>query len=450
MNMLFCAASPGLYSFFTTKAYPASFFPFPVEVDAILDFSACTTDNKRKTLKATNTRNRKMRADIVTMNAALSDIFLANLPKVIPKTYEPICMKHPNMVFLHMFEWFITKYGKTMAKDRKDNRQRMAADWHPSNGFEPLATCLFIGASFVSTARYPMDDCDVINIGLRIIKCCGMYSEDYKNWIARKNKTPAIVETINSFKKCWANVIALVNQTAVPASQHGYGMAAMDNNVLLALYSESLANFGAAYAATQESIKTQATSLASMQGQLTNIQQFCMNVGQQPPPNIYAPTQQQHTSNNHFGRCNGVSSGRSNGSGDFPQQPTWFGGSKAGAQQPTRPPNPYISIGRIGTSAQCMAVMLKTGTQAQRVDIGTRHTILTRPVPTSWADWSPECTRPSYRRCMDALHPPAIAPSSSSAHSNTHQGHTTQPKARLPHPHSLEECNLPAAPTTNG
>jgi hypothetical protein len=128
MNMLFCAVSPGLYSFFTTKAYPASFFPFPVEVDAIPDFSACTTDNERETLKATNARDRKMRADIVTMNAAISDVFLANLPKAIRETYEPICMKQPNMVFLHMFDWFITKYGKTTAKDCKDNQQRMAAD----------------------------------------------------------------------------------------------------------------------------------------------------------------------------------------------------------------------------------------------------------------------------------------------------------------------------------
>jgi hypothetical protein len=85
---------------------------------------------------------------------------------------------------------------------------------------------------------------------------------------------------IDSFKEYWANVIALVNQTAILASQHGYGMAAMDNNALHASHSKSPANFGAAYAATQESIKTQATSLASMQGQLTNIQQFCMNVGQ--------------------------------------------------------------------------------------------------------------------------------------------------------------------------
>jgi hypothetical protein len=137
----------------------------------------------------------------------------------------------------------------------------------------------------------------------------------------------------------------LVNQTSIPAVQHGYGMAAMDDDALLALYSKLLANFGAAYAATQETIKNQATSMAAMQGQLTNIQQFCMAVGQQPPPTIYAPTQQQHMSNNCHCRRNGGGhkggSGSGNGSGGIPQQPTWFSGNGAGAQQPPCPPTPY-------------------------------------------------------------------------------------------------------------
>ncbi len=123
MNMLFCAASPGLYSFFTQEAYPANYFPFPVEVDAVPDFSACNSDNKSETLKDTNARDQKTRADIVTMNAALSDVFLANLPTAIRETFEPICMKEPNTVFIHMFDWFITKYGKTTTEDRKANCQ---------------------------------------------------------------------------------------------------------------------------------------------------------------------------------------------------------------------------------------------------------------------------------------------------------------------------------------
>jgi hypothetical protein len=160
MNMLFCAASPGLYSFFTTEAYPASFFLFPTEVDAVPDFFGCTTNNARETLKSTHALVCKTRADIVTMNAALMDVFLSQLPKSIRKTYEPICMKQPNTVFLHMFGWFIGKYGKMTTEDRKENQKRMTANWHPSDGFELLAMRLFIGALYASTARYPMEERD--------------------------------------------------------------------------------------------------------------------------------------------------------------------------------------------------------------------------------------------------------------------------------------------------
>jgi hypothetical protein len=327
------------------EAYPASFLPFPPEVDTAPNFSSCTSDNERETLKATNACNQKTRADIITMNAALSDFFLAILPKAICKTYEPICMKQPNTVFLHMFDWFINKYGKTTSKDCKENRQKMAADWHLYNGFEPLATHLFIGASYASAAHYLMNNHDVINIGLGVIKQCRMYSEEYKNWIAHKSETPAIVKMMDSFKEYWARSITLINQTSILAAQHGYSMAATDDNVLHMSYNESHANFGAAYAATQEMIKTQATSMAAMQGQLTNIRQFCMAVGQQPQPTIYAPTQQQHMSNNHCGRRNGGGhdggSGRGNGGGGFPQQPTWFGGNGASAQQQSFPSTPY-------------------------------------------------------------------------------------------------------------
>ncbi len=200
------------------------------------------------------------------MNAALSDIFLANLPKAICETYKPICMKQPNTVFLHMFNWFINKNGKTTTKDREENQQKMAADWHPSDSFKPLAMRLFVGASYTSAARYPMNDREVFDIELRVIKQCGMYSEEYKNWIACKSETPVIVETIDSFKEYWAHTITLVNQMSILAAQHSYRMAAMDNGALHASYSESLANFGTAYAATQETIKTQATNMAAMQG----------------------------------------------------------------------------------------------------------------------------------------------------------------------------------------
>ncbi len=110
-----------------------------------------------------------------------------------------------------------------------------------------------------------MDNHDIINIGLCVIKRCGMYAKEYKNWILHENAVPLILNTINSFKEYWVDAIALFNQTAVLALQHGYGMTAMDDNMLVVLYGDLLTNFGAAYAATQETMKSQADSLVTMQ-----------------------------------------------------------------------------------------------------------------------------------------------------------------------------------------
>jgi hypothetical protein len=347
INMLFCAAALDSYSFFTTEAYPTNFFQFPKEVNAVPDFSACNTDNEHETLKSTHALARKTRTDIITMNAALSNIFLENLPKSILETYKPIRMKQPNNVFLHMFDWFIAKYGKMMTKDCKENCKRITADWHPADGFEPLMTRLFLGESYLSAACYPMVDCNVINIGLRVIKHCGMYSKEYKGWIARESESPPIVETLESFKDYWAKAISLINQMAIPTMQHKYGMAVMDDDATIALYGELLANFGAAFAAPQEAIKGQATSLAPIQGKLANLQQYCMAVSQQPPSSIYAPTQQQRLFSSGRSRCNN-NGGNRGGRGFFiPQQSTNHGfgggvpGGGGGIRALSRPPMPY-------------------------------------------------------------------------------------------------------------
>ncbi len=91
------------------------------EVEEVPDFNKCTDDNQRETLKSTHALAKKTRADIVTMNAILLDVFLANLPKSICNSYNPILMGLPNTVFLHMFDWFINKYGITTAEEREEN-----------------------------------------------------------------------------------------------------------------------------------------------------------------------------------------------------------------------------------------------------------------------------------------------------------------------------------------
>ncbi len=204
MNMLFCAAAPDLYAFFTKEAYPKTFFPFPKEVEEVPDFKNCTDDTQRKTFKSTHALAKKTRADIVTMNATLLDVFLTNLPKLIHNSYDPIHMGLPNTVFLHMFDWFIKKYGVTMAKEREENQKRMAADWQPPNGSQQLVTRLFLGALYVSTAKYLMEEHNIINIGLCVIQCCGMYAKEYKVWIGIANAgqlaNPCLKEMLDSIK----------------------------------------------------------------------------------------------------------------------------------------------------------------------------------------------------------------------------------------------------------
>ncbi len=77
-----------------------------------------------------------------------------------------------------------------------------------------------------------------------------MYANEYKAWIAHKAIHPKMVKTFDSFITFWAAKITLVNQTAIPASQYGYGMATNNNDNSVVSYGKSIANFGATYAAT--------------------------------------------------------------------------------------------------------------------------------------------------------------------------------------------------------
>ena len=101
-----------------------------------------------------------------------------------------------------------------------------------------------------------------------------------------------------------------------------------------------MSNFGAAYTATQDSMKSLAASLAAMQGQLANIQQFCMAVGQQPPSNIYQPLSNSYAprSNNAQPTAAEEEAEADGGHGGNNQQPTWYG---AGAQQGQHAPTPF-------------------------------------------------------------------------------------------------------------
>jgi hypothetical protein len=176
-----------------------------------------------------------MRADIVTMNAILTDVFLDPLSSQVHAAFQQRRLCKLNILFINMFMWFVDHYGKTMAEDCRANQQRIAADWHPANGFDALVLCIFTGTAFAGCTDYMMANHDIVNISLFVIKQCGLYTEEYKAWIACKAVTPRIVEMFNTFKLFWAAKITLINQMAIPVSMHGYRMADVnnDNSVIL-------------------------------------------------------------------------------------------------------------------------------------------------------------------------------------------------------------------------
>jgi hypothetical protein len=170
MNLLFYACPRNVYGFYTADPYPTNFAPLTPVFDEVPDYTGCVK----------HALNKKTRADIFTMNAALTDVFLDALSLQVQASFLQHCLCEPNIVFVDMFEWFVGHYGKTTAKDRDTNRQHMVANWHPANGFDTLALRLFTGAAYAGYTGYTMDNCDIVNIGLRIIKQCGMYAKEYK------------------------------------------------------------------------------------------------------------------------------------------------------------------------------------------------------------------------------------------------------------------------------
>jgi hypothetical protein len=113
-------------------------------------------------------------------------------------------------------------------------------------------------------------------------------------------------------------------------------MAVVNNDDFVILYGESIANFGAAYAATQESVKTQGSMITAMQGQLQAMQQYCMALQQQPPPATYTLQQQQQQQ--QCGHC-GLPRRTMQGGGGRCIAPAYPQRATVG-QHPMQPPTP--------------------------------------------------------------------------------------------------------------
>jgi uncharacterized membrane protein YgcG len=303
MNLLYVAVDPALYTHYLAgKVYPADQYPFLNDINEVPNFTTCNNDNDHAAAKITHAIALKMQNNVVNMNTALINTLLRLIPMAFKILYEQEQMMDPNPVFRQCFDWFIVKYRCTLAEDHKTDHMAMAADWHPSMGFEVLTLRLFHGVTFTSLSGHPITDNDTVNIGVRILNRTGLFAKEYKTWILSGNNSSK-TNNFAAFKSFWESSVQIAAFTSVPASQHGYGMDATKQDP--ESFMNAVSNFGTAYATTQESLRSTAANIASMEGQ---IQMLCQAIGAgQPPPAIQY--QQQHPHHPRGGRGRGQQHG---------------------------------------------------------------------------------------------------------------------------------------------
>ena len=144
MNVLFCAVSPGLYSFFMNKTYPSSYFPFPKEVDAVPDFSTCTSNNKRTSLewKQRTPATKKPRANIITitMNIPSRTFSLQTFQKRFTRRKSQSTTEHGIPTHAPLINCEIRKYyNRRLWSKSAENGCKLASHrWLQTPGHIPL------------------------------------------------------------------------------------------------------------------------------------------------------------------------------------------------------------------------------------------------------------------------------------------------------------------------
>jgi hypothetical protein len=178
--------------------------------------------------------------------------------------YEQERMMDSNTVFRQWCTDVRNDVQTYFAEDCETNRTAMAADWHPSMGFEVLTSRLFPGVTFASLLGQQITDKDTVDIGVRVLNHTGLFTEEYKTWIQWGDDSNNAIY-FAAFKSFWENAVQISAFTSVPASQHGYGMAATSDDASASLM-DAVSNFSTAYAPTQESLRSNTANIMAIQG----------------------------------------------------------------------------------------------------------------------------------------------------------------------------------------
>ncbi len=131
-------------------------------------------------------------------------------------------------------------------------------------GFEVLNLHLFCGITFASLSGHPIMDKDTVDIGMHVLNHTELSPKEYKMWILRGNNASKMNDFV-SFKTFWGNAVQIAAFTAVPASQHGYRMAATNDDTSAQSLMDTVSNFGMPYAVTHESLWSNTANILAMQ-----------------------------------------------------------------------------------------------------------------------------------------------------------------------------------------
>jgi hypothetical protein len=97
MNLLFCAAPRDVYAFLTTEVYPNAFAPFLPEVPNVPDYTVCIDNNDCTTVGTMHDQDKKMQAETITMNTALTDVFLEAMSSQVRASFQQQRLCEPNI-----------------------------------------------------------------------------------------------------------------------------------------------------------------------------------------------------------------------------------------------------------------------------------------------------------------------------------------------------------------
>ncbi len=76
-------------------------------VHKVPDYMGCVNENDHAIKRPKHALNKKTRADIIIMNAALTNVFLDALSSQVCTYLQQRHLREPNIVFANMFEWSV-------------------------------------------------------------------------------------------------------------------------------------------------------------------------------------------------------------------------------------------------------------------------------------------------------------------------------------------------------